>query len=282
VCPGRGASETDDEEEDADEEHAVDPAGRTLSAILEENKTHITSAACWRQIDKVTKVLKPAVDLLKLADSDRLMSGKIYSLMNKVHQGLTAAEEAYPEFKGIAGLWEKRWKRQHHPVYCMAHVLHPDHNESNPLNDEYLLGEVTKTLKSHFARAADRNAVHAALLRYLGRQGHFSTYGLDGEIRAVWSEEFLLTLSPWQWWSNFLAVEPALAKFAIRVLQLAISSSACERAFSKWSYVISKYRTRLSLSRQMKSIYLFNNWRLLQNCDTDKWYRSDSEDDVSE
>jgi hypothetical protein len=282
VVAGRRASETDDEEEDPESEHAVDPAGRSLSEILEENKKHILSTSCWKQIDKITKVLKPAVDLLKLADSDRLMSGKIYACFNRVHQSFLEVEEASPEFAGIATIWNSRWKRQHHPVYCMAHVLHPDHNESNPLSDPYMMSEVLKSLRSHFHTEDQRNAVHASLLRYLARQGHFSTLDAMGEKRAVWSDSFLKDLSPWQWWTNFLAVEPLLAKFAMRVLQLAISSSACERAFSKWSYVISKYRTRLSLSRQIKSIYLFNNWRLLQTCDEDKWYRSDSEDEDSE
>jgi len=275
VVQGRRASETDDESGD---EHSVEPT-RSLSEILEENKRHITSSTFWRQVHKTLELVKPAVELLKLADSDRLMSGKIYSHMCKVHSHLVAAENADEDYKGVADIWYARWQRMHHSVYCMCHVLHPDHNESNPLADAYVNTEVKKCLKSFFPVATERHVVHAAILRYLGRQGHFSTLDDMGDERPEWSEAFLTTLSPWQWWSNFASVEPVLSKFAMRVLQLAISSSACERVFSKWAFVVHKYRTRLSLTRQMKSIYCFANWRLVENCGEDKYYRSDSDDE---
>ena len=283
VVQGRRASETDDEDEpEEQDEHAPDPSNRSLSEILQENKQHITSSDFWRDVNYILATIKPAVDLLKLADSDRLMGGKIYSHMLKIHEHFEEVEKKDPAWKGIAALWYTRWQRQHHPVHCMAHILHPDHSASNPLSDPYMNSEMLKVLKRHFPDTAERNSVHASILKYLSRQGHFSTYDAMGEERPVWSPQFMTELSPWQWWSNFLAVEPTLSKFAMRILQLCISSSACERAFSKWTFIINKYRTRLSLSRQVKSIYLYHNWRLLENSESDKWYRSDSEDEEDE
>ncbi len=96
----------------------------------------------------------------------------------------------------------------------------------------------------------------------------------------MWVSESIKNTSPWDWWAKLLKLEPLLAPLAMKILQIAIASSSCERHFSRWAHMVSKYRTRLSLTRQHKLIYCGSNWKLLENYDTDKWYRSDSEDDL--
>lgn len=278
IVDGRSRGNEDDAEDNPVFE--LDPGNRTLSEILEENKQHITKPAFWRSLKDPVAVLDPAINLLKLADSDRLMAGKIYGKMHEVHKHLEQAEENNSSIHGIADLWYARWQYHHHPIYCAAYVLHPDNNQSNPLSDPYIKSELLTVLKRNFPIASERNAVHAAIVRYLSRQGHFCTLDEYGEERAVWSTEFITTFSPWQWWQNFIDVEPVLTRFAMRILQLGIAFSACERAFSKWTFMVTKYRTRLALSRQMKSIYCFHNSRMLKNnSGEDKFYRSDSDDD---
>lgn len=277
VVIGRRASETDDED-DVDEGPA-DPDRKTLSEILEENKEYIVKTKFWQDVDKVLDVLKPAVLLLKLADSDSLMAGKIWGKMHEVHQQLTTFEDESDMFEGIASIWYKRWQRQHHPIYSLCHTLHPDHNQSNPLSDPSIKKDVKLMLRAHFPDAIECSAVEASIHNYLNRQGHFSTFDAVGEVRSEWSDAFIQNMSPWQWWSTWIDVEPVLSKLAQRVLQIGISSSACERTFSRWSFVVTKYRTRMSLSRQMKLVYCFNNWRLLENEHGDKFYRSDSEEE---
>jgi hypothetical protein len=147
------------------------------------------------------------------------------------------------------------------------------------MSDASIKADVKKCLRAHFPNVEERNQVEASLQNYLNRQGHFSTLDSFGEQRSEWSDSFITGMSPWQWWSNWMADEPLLSKLAQRVLQSAISSSACERVFSKWSFVIHKYRTRMSLTRQMKVLYCFSNWRMLENDNGDKWYRSDSDED---
>ena len=105
---------------------------------------------------------------------------------------------------------------------------------------------------------------------------------IAGDDRTIWQAEYLTQISPWQWWSQFSATEPILSELAIRVLQIGVASSACERLFSKWGFILSKYRTRLAVARQHKLVYLFSNWRMIEKAADDKFYRSDSEDDESE
>jgi len=102
---------------------------------------------------------------------------------------------------------------------------------------------------------------------------------IAGDERTIWQADYLTQVSPWQWWSQFSVTEPLLSEMAIRVLQIGVASSACERLFSKWGYILSKYRTRLAVARQHKLVYLFSNWRMIEQATDDKFYRSDSDDD---
>ncbi len=115
----------------------------------------------WRDVSTGLNTLKGAITALKTADSDRLMCGKIWRTMNNVHEQLVAVEEADVRFEGIADLWMTRWNRQHHPIYSLAHVLHPDHNESSPLDDPSIASDVTKMLKRFYPDVATRAQVCA-------------------------------------------------------------------------------------------------------------------------
>ena len=180
-------------------------------------------------------------------------------------------------FAGIADLFYQRWEYCHHPIHSLAHVLHPDHNQSNPLADASVCADVDTMLKRYYSDASDRAAAHTAIRPYLSRQGHFSELDSEGDVRMIWQTDFITQSR--DWWQSLVQVEPVVATLAIRVLQIAITSSACERQFSKWGFIVTKYRTRLSLSRQHKLVYCSSNWKLLEGYDEDKWYRSDSEDE---
>lgn len=255
-------------------------AGTSLSDQLEANKEAIHNKDVWNDARNVLSVLKPAMLLLKQADSDAIMVGKLYSKLNAVH---TQLEEDCKRLGGdwgeIPSLFYSRWEYFHHPIISLAHVLHPDHNESNPMADDFVRADVDEMLKRHFKEASDRAAVLVGIERYLARQQHFSLNDETGTIRSFWVAGYITETSPWDWWRRFIEVEPLLAPLAIKVLQVSITSSPCERHFSKWAFIVSKYRTRLSLRRQHKLTYLYSNWRALESYDEDKWYRSDSDDD---
>ena len=251
-----------------------------MSDVLLGNKKTINDTDFWKQIDMICDGLQPALALLRQADADAIMVGKIWKKMNIAHQHFTDLESEHPEFKGTANMWMARWDRQHHPIYSVAYALHPDHNESNPLAEPSIQSDVDKVLKQHYPNTSDRAQVKAALNRYYSRQKCFSAVDADGNGSVVWDPSYLKETAPWEWWHQFQTDEPMLAPFACRVLQIGIASSACERLFSKWGYILSKYRTRLSLLRQHKLLYLFHNWRMLEKGTNDMCYRSDSDEEI--
>ncbi len=177
IVRGRRAEETDDDESAASE---PDIDGETLSEVLQRNKAAINDTQLWTAVDQILGCLNGAVCLLKQADSDKLMCGKFWGLMNTEHLRLQQFEMSNPSLIGVADLFYKRWEYMHHPVCSLAHVLHPDHNESDPLGDEFISADVDKMLKRYFPIAADRAQVQCSIDKYLARQDHFSTLDAEG------------------------------------------------------------------------------------------------------
>jgi len=156
------AAAVPDDDADEDDLFAADPQGRSVFAVLEENKSIVNCVSFWRNdVSAAINALKGAVNALKTADSDRLMCGKIWKVMNNVHEKLAALEEEDDRFQGLADLWMTRWNRQHHPIYSLAYVLHPDHNESSPLNDPSIATDVDMMLKRFFPEVGTRAQVCA-------------------------------------------------------------------------------------------------------------------------
>jgi len=147
---------------------------------LARNKAAINEPQLWISVREVLDCLTGAVCLLKKADSDHLMCGKLWKLLNDAHLRLKGMEETNPKLVGVADLFYKRWEYLHHPIYSLAHVLYPDNNEANPLGDESIQTDVSKMLKRFFPLAAERARVQCSIDQYLHRQGHFSTLDDEG------------------------------------------------------------------------------------------------------
>ncbi|PON81575.1 HAT, C-terminal dimerization domain containing protein, partial [Trema orientale] len=64
------------------------------------------------------------------------------------------------------------------------------------------------------------------------------------------------------WWDQFGDEVPELKAFAIRVLGLTCSSSACERNWSTFNQVHTKRRNRLTMSRMNTLVYIMYNKKL--------------------
>jgi hypothetical protein len=162
------AAPAPDDDGDADDLYAADPEGRSVSTVLEENKAIVNNVSFWRDdVSGTLAGLKSAILALKTADSDRLMAGKIWQVMNNVHGKLSDLEDEDERFQGLADLWMTRWNRQHHAVYSLAHVLHPDHNESSPLSDASVQADVTKMMKRFFPDITIRARVSCSSVRLL-------------------------------------------------------------------------------------------------------------------
>lgn len=67
-----------------------------------------------------------------------------------------------------------------------------------------------------------------------------------------------------EWWDHFGDEVPELKAFAMRVLGLTCSASACERNWSTFNQVHTKRRNRLTTIKLNKLVYIMYNRRLKQ------------------
>ncbi len=58
---------------------------------------------------------------------------------------------------------------------------------------------------------------------------------------------------------------PALARVATRLLSQVASSSACERNWSNYDFIHSRWRNKLDPAHANKLVYAYSNLRVLQN-----------------
>ncbi|KAK2646674.1 hypothetical protein Ddye_021869 [Dipteronia dyeriana] len=69
-------------------------------------------------------------------------------------------------------------------------------------------------------------------------------------------------LSPSDWWTTYGDDAPELMIFAVKVLSLTCSSSACERNWSTFNLIHTKKRNRLKTTKLNSLVYIMYNRRL--------------------
>lgn len=91
--------------------------------------------------------------------------------------------------------------------------------------------------------------------------------------------------SAWQWWRRFPFRTPILKRIAMRVLSQTCSSSASERNWSTYDFILSRKRNRLSPIRAEKLVWVFSNRRLMAKVASDMYeelhpvWESDEDED---
>ncbi|CAI9291352.1 unnamed protein product [Lactuca saligna] len=86
-----------------------------------------------------------------------------------------------------------------------------------------------------------------------------------GLFRYRGSLSTYLTRPPVIWWGEYGDDAPELKSFAIKVLGLTCSASACERNWSTFNQVHTKRRNRLNTERMNNLVYIMYNKKLKQN-----------------
>ncbi|KAK0608606.1 hypothetical protein LWI29_033278 [Acer saccharum] len=157
--------------------------------------------------------------------------GFIYGAMDKAKKEIVVnlgnKEGAYKEiWKIIDDMWEMQ---MYHHLHVAAYYLNPQFQYSDGLSTHI---EVKKGLmvcmKKLIPDEEARVRANLELNLFKNKDGFFG-YG-----RA---KNLIDNLSPADWWSAYGDEAPELQSFAIRVLSLTCSSSACERNWSTFNLV---------------------------------------------
>lgn len=156
------------------------------------------------------------------------------------------------------------------PIHLAAHMLDPN-TQGQLLNTEEeieamrFIGEVASSLKM--------DNVISDLADYRSKEGQLWRHSL------VWS--CVSQVNPVSWWKGICSSSP-LSKIAVRILSAPTTSAASERFFSKFSFIHTKLRNRLTTDRAGKLTYISYNWNLMNKQQSPMTHNDDSNDQDSD
>ncbi|XP_057789187.1 uncharacterized protein LOC131006061 [Salvia miltiorrhiza] len=177
----------------------------------------------WPSVVYSIKTTKPLVEVLRI----------VYGAMDE------AKEKIAMNFEGKASSYKEIWARYRWSPNVSTH------------------SEIKSGLYKCLDRLVPNQNTYSKIDMQLDEYNHKK--GLFG-IRA--SLASYMTRPPVAWWDNFGDDVPELKAFAIRILGLTCSASACECNWSMFNHVHTKKRNRLTTTRLNNLVYIMYNRKL--------------------
>ncbi|XP_073290495.1 uncharacterized protein [Primulina huaijiensis] len=217
----------------------------------------------WNMIVYAVKVGGPVVKVLRLVDGEKKPPmGYIYEAMDRAKEAIAASfDNKEDKYKDIFAIIDHRWTIQlHRPLHAAGHFLNPEffYSNSNIENDN----EVVTGLYKCIARMCETEELQDKIMDQLPM--YKRAEGLFGMPMAVRQRN---KKSPAEWWLAYGCSTPELQVFAVKVLSLTCSSSACERNWSVFEHLHSKRRNRLEQKKLNDLVYIKYNRALRRRYD---------------
>ncbi|KAL4554175.1 hypothetical protein LXL04_039712 [Taraxacum kok-saghyz] len=154
---------------------------------------------------------------------------------------------------GIGSKWEKQLHRH---LHAAAYYLNPRFRWSPDVSEH---GEIKRGLFHVMDTLVKNNEeymkIEDQLITYKDKKGLFSYRGSLASYK---------TRPPVKWWEQYGDDTPEFKAFAVKVLGLTCSASACERNWSTYNQVHTKRRNRLNTQRMNDLVYIMYNKKLKQ------------------
>ncbi|KAK2646644.1 hypothetical protein Ddye_021839 [Dipteronia dyeriana] len=200
--------------------------GREIKKII------LRDGSFWSSMYYALKTTRPLVNVLRMTDSEKLPGmGFIYGSMDKakeeIAENLGNEEGAYKEIWKII---DDKWEFQlHRHLHAAAYYLNPrfQYSDNFSTHREIKIGLMV-CMEKLIPNEEDRLQANIQLQLFQNKKGLFA-YGRQQTV--------IDKLSPSDWWTTYGDDAPELMGFAVKVLSLTCSSSACERNWSTFNLV---------------------------------------------
>ncbi|KAL6495069.1 hypothetical protein OROGR_030751 [Orobanche gracilis] len=203
------------------------------------------------------KSTKPLVSVLRMTDSEKMPGvGFIYGSMDSTKEAIAKAlggEEA--SYKEIWDIIDKKWEFQmHRHLHAAAYYLSPHYPYEADVSThpEIKLGLFT-CLAKLFPDPKVQEKIDLQMDHFHLQKGLFGFAAAKSTTKRR---------SPVDWWIQYGNETPELTTFAVKVLSLICSSSACEHNWSTFNQLHTKKRNRLHTKTLNKLVFVMYNKRL--------------------
>ncbi|KAH7289094.1 hypothetical protein KP509_31G057300 [Ceratopteris richardii] len=177
----------------------------------------IQSQNFWHSLEKTVGITKPFVELLRMADTDKFLTGRVYWIVSETIQKVKDFNQfSLREKTQIVSLAEKRWMQMHTHLHGTTFILDPTFQLNGQASNKEVMANFKTTCQ---------------LL-------------LLGSFGDLWHLEAIQTHPPPIGWKEYGGEAAELQHIAMRVLSVAASSGSFERNWSAYYFLHSKRRNR--------------------------------------
>lgn len=241
-------------------------AARVRATILDTNH--------WEKVQQLVELIEPLVKLLRMADSNKPMIGKVYSTCMRIKDHLAAAQLSAVRSKQVQKIWKERFSMLCNDMHLAGYALDPEFWDDD-------IGDVAAGLMNMVEKLhPDIDMQQKILSQHADWRNRDGGWGRPVVVDAA------RHMPAHKWWSQYGPACNAkeLAQFAASILAQVTSACSCERNWSHYDFVHSRRRNRLDPERANDLVYVFSNLRLTENyqrVDYEEagwgWYSSDDE-----
>lgn len=246
-------------------------------------KIVMNETSFWASVVYSIKTTKPLVHVLRIVDGERTPAmGFIYGAIDEAKENI--AKNFNNELSSYKEIWEiidSKWDKQlHRDLHATAYYLNPRYRWSdNPsehpeiklglyncmdrlIKDPNTYAKVDEQLDEFLAKRG-LFGIRASKASFMTRPPgiHLFINSYTYIYNYYFSILILIHLLV-VWWDNFGDEVPELKAFAMKILGLTCSSSACERNWSMFNQVHTKKRNRLSTCKLNRLVYIMYNKKL--------------------
>lgn len=217
---------------------------------------------CTPSLLQVTELCEPIVKLLRNADGNFPMTGKVHLAAYNIQRHL-AAEHGLPAAvkRLVQRKWEDRWAYMDSPLHGAGYCLDPENLNDTGLgaDEQDSCVQDLLTMASRLL-AGDEDACDKARLSFAAYRAREVGFAFSTSAAARDSAN----TPAHQWWDMYGKRCPELQGIAMRVLSQPVSACSCERNWSTYDFIHNKRRNRLTPARARDLVYVFSNGRLAE------------------
>jgi len=222
-------------------------------------KQTIADAKWWETGDLIKTIVEPIITLLRLADSELPLMGKVYNHMSMIGSRLDDPEFA-PELtaqqrRAISKIHEDRWQYMHNHYHAAGYALDPEFSRENVFGDDTVMtGFRAVCGKLYHDNPQKAAAAKRQFLVYKNRSaGVFSSPAVFDEAKEMPAHE---------WWEMYGSEVPELQYVAMKVLSKRSSACSVERLWSLFGNVWTDGRASLGAKKAIDLVKAGANLRL--------------------
>ena len=222
-------------------------------------KQTVADTKWWETGDLIKTIVEPIITLLRLADSELPLMGKVYNHMSIISSKLEDPEFA-PELttqqrREITKIHDDRWRYMHNYYHAAGYALDPEFSRVNVFNIETVMtGFRTVCDRLYHDEPEKAAAAKRQFLVYKNRTiGVFMSQAVFDEAKSMAAHE---------WWEMYGSEVPELQLVAMKVLSKRSSACSVERLWSLFGQVWTDGRASLGAKKAIDLVKTGANLRL--------------------